>query len=163
VAVELADHPVQRPQRGVGGQPDPEHRDALVALAGHRTAAADLGAVEAAGEAAGGGGLAQARQRVDDSCPADPVGILPPGRDDQVQLLVDGGQLRGAQDAEVGVPVMPGLVVVLPRRLAQPFQLTGLQLLRALPRGRLHVAAPAFLARQAVERAGHSMISNASA
>ena len=61
MAVELADHPVQRAQRGVGGQPGPEHRDPLVALAGQRPVAADLVAVEAAGEAVRGGRLAQAR------------------------------------------------------------------------------------------------------
>jgi hypothetical protein len=45
-----------------------------VALAGQRAVPADLGAVEGTGEGVGGGGLAQAGQRVDDRGPADPVG-----------------------------------------------------------------------------------------
>src|SRR5436190_23373429 len=57
VAVELADHPVQRAQRGIGGQPHPEHRDPLVALASQRPAAADLVTVEAAGETVRGARL----------------------------------------------------------------------------------------------------------
>ena len=75
VAVELADHPVQRAQRGVRGQPDPEHRDPLVALAGQRAVAADLVAVEPAGEAVRGGGLAQPGQRVDHRGAAHPVRV----------------------------------------------------------------------------------------
>jgi hypothetical protein len=162
VAVELADHPVQRAQRGVGGQPGPEHRDPLVALAGQRPVAADLVAVEAAGEAVHGGRLAQPGQRVDHRRAAHPVRILPPGRDDQLQLVMHGGQLRGPQDPEVGVPVVAGLVVVL-AGLAERCELSCGQRLWPLAGRRAGVAAPAFLAGQAIEHRAHSRISNAPA
>ena len=85
------------------------------------------------------------------------------GGHDDLQLVMHGGQLRGAQDPEVGVPVVPGLVIVLAGPAAERCQLPGGQRLGPLADRRVHVAAPAFLARQAVWRPGHSRISNASA
>jgi hypothetical protein len=161
VAVELADHPVQRAEGGVRGQADPEHRDPLVPLAGQRPVLADLRAVEGAGECVGGGGLAQAGQSVDDRGPADPVRVLPPGGDDHVELVVDRGELRGAQDAEVGVPVVPGLVVVLTGLVPELAHPDRLQELGPVPGRGVHVA-PALFAGQAPGGAAHSRTSNAS-
>jgi hypothetical protein len=163
VAVEAADHAVEGAQRGLGGQPDPEHRDPFVSGVGDRPVPAYLAAVEPAGEDVGDRGLAQPGQRVDDRGAAQPVGVLAVGRHDQLQLLQDGGKLRGAQGAEVGVPVVPGLVVVGTRILPERGQPGRGQPLRLLPGGGVHVASPAFLAGQAVEGSGHSMTAKASA
>src|ERR1035438_9826196 len=83
-----------------------------------------LRAVEAAGETVRGGGLAQRPEGPHHRGAAYPVRVLPPGGHDQLQFVVHGSQLRGAQGAEVGVPVVAGLVVILTRTLAQPFELS---------------------------------------
>lgn len=66
VAEVLADHPVQGSQGGVRGKADAEDGDAFVSGLGDRGQAAHLLAVEVAAEQVGDGGLAQARQGVDD-------------------------------------------------------------------------------------------------
>ncbi|WP_435825971.1 hypothetical protein [Micromonospora zamorensis] len=163
MTVELADHPVERAQRGPRGEPDPEHRQPFVAFVGALAVPAPLGAVVVAGERVRDRGLAQPGQSVDHRGSADPVRVLAVGGDDLVEFVVDRGQLRGLDGAEVGVPVMADVVVVGFGVLAECGELPRRQWVGTHPVGSVGPAPPAFLARQSVERAaGHDSTSNAS-
>ena len=118
-AEEPAEHRVERPLAGGGGQADVDHGYPVVPAAGERAVEADLPLVEFPGECLGDGRLAEPGVGVDDGGALDLVPVLPVGFHDVVQVLVDGPHLRGAQRPDVGVPYRPALLVLGPRRIGE--------------------------------------------
>ncbi len=119
VTEELQHRPVQILHAGVAGQAHPAHRPPLVPLRGERPVLGDLPAVELGREREDRGGLAQARESIHRHGALRLVAVLQIAVDDVPQVLVEGGELRGADRPQVRVPLPAGPVISRPLRRRQ--------------------------------------------
>ena len=142
VGVELEHRPVELLEPGVAGQPDPAHRPPLVAIAGVGALDPDLAAVKILGERQDRCRLAQAGVGVDRDRALGLVAELEVAVDHGRELLVQRGQLRCPDRAQIGVPQLPKMVVDLGVVRGERPQLPGQHLRRDQGRGVGELAPP---------------------